>query len=276
MRKEGALRELMGKYSEALRWYGRGLKAAVGIADDDVRTRTQIRFRLAHAQVRFRQGAFRECIRGCRQVVDDALAVDDTENLAPAYLLLHLVHTVLGTPQRAAFRGLALPLYEDLGDLSGQAAALNNMGIEAYYEGDWESALEVYERSRKLRERLGDVTNVAMQMSNIGEILSDQGHLDEAERLFKEVERICDAAGQRLMTTVARANLGRAAARAGRLDDASELLTASLDGFREIHASSFALEAEVRLAEVEVLRRGSAAGGVGAHRRRARPRRGRR
>ena len=254
MRKEGVLREFMGKYSEALRWYGRGLKAAEGIADDDVRTRTQTRFRLAHAQVRFRQGAFRECIRGCRQVVDDALAVDDTENLAPAYLLLHLVHTVLGTPQRAAFRGLALPLYEDLGDLSGQAAALNNMGIEAYYEGDWESALEVYERSRKLRERLGDVTNVAMQMSNIGEILSDQGHLDEAERLFKEVERICDAAGQRLMTTVARANLGRAAARAGRLDDASELLTASLDGFREIHASSFALEAEVRLAEVEVLR----------------------
>ena len=67
------------------------------------------------------------------------------------------------------------------------------MGIEAYYEGDWEHALELYERSRALRERLGDVTNVAMQTSNIGEILSDQGHLEEAERLFTEVERICDS-----------------------------------------------------------------------------------
>ena len=253
LRKEGALRELMGRYSEALRWYGRGLRAADGLADADLRRRTQIRFRLAHAQVRFRQGAFRECIRGCRQVVEDALAVDDTANLAPAYLLLHLVHTVLGTPQRAAFRGLALPLYEELGDLSGQAGALNNMGIEAYYAGEWESALELYERSRALRERLGDVTNVAMQMSNIGEILSDQGHLDEAARLFTDVERICDSAGQRLMSTVARANLGRAAARAGRRDEARELLLVALENFDVMRASSFALETKIRLAEVEIL-----------------------
>ena len=254
MRKEGALRELMGKYSEALRWYGRGLRAAEGLADDNLRTRTQMRFRLAHAQVRFRQGAFRECISGCRKLVDDALAADDTENLAPAYLLLHLVHTVLGTPQRAAFRGLALPLYEDLGDLSGQASALQNMGVEAYYAGEWEDALELYERSRALRERLGDVTNAAIQMNNIGEIRSDQGHLEHAERLFHEVERICDAAGHRLAATVAHANLGRAAGRAGRLDEAEILLTQALGVFRDMHASSFALEAKVRLAEVELLR----------------------
>ena len=254
MRKEGALRELMGKYSDALRWYGRGLKAAGELTDDAQRTRTQIRFRLAHAQVRFRQGTFHECIRLSRQVVDEALAVADTESLAPAYLLLHLVHTVLGSPERAAFRGLALPLYEDLGDLSGQAAALNNMGIEAYYEGDWPLALELYDRSRALRRRLGDVTNVAMQTSNIAEILSDQGHVDEAARLFSEVERTCDVAGQRLMATVARSNLGRAAARAGRLDEAESLLTDALEVFRDMHAASFALETEIRLAEVDIQR----------------------
>jgi tetratricopeptide (TPR) repeat protein len=93
-----------------------------------------------------------------------------------------------------------------------------------------------------------------MQTNNIGEILSDQGHLDEAERLFRETELICDAAGQRLMATVARANLGRAAARAGRLDEADSLLSEALEAFRDMKASSFALEAEVRLAEVAVLR----------------------
>ena len=254
MRKEGGLREFMGKYSEALRWYTRGLREAEGLADSDARTLYRIRFRLAHAQVRFRQGAFQECIRQSREVVEEALAVSDLETLAPTYSLLHLVHTLLGTSDRVAYRGLALPLYEELGDLSGQASVLNNVGIEAYYEGDWTKALDLYERSRALRERLGDVTNVAIQMSNIGEIRSDQGHLEEAEALFRDVQRICDTAGQRLASTVARANLGRAATRAGRFDEAEELLTDALAAFREMQAASFVLETEARLAELAALR----------------------
>jgi class 3 adenylate cyclase/tetratricopeptide (TPR) repeat protein len=254
MRKEGGLREFMGKYSEALRWYTRGLKEAEGLADSDARTLYRIRFRLAHAQVRFRQGAFQECIRQSREVVEEALTVSDLETLAPTYSLLHLVHSLLGSSDRVAYRGLALPLYEELGDLSGQASVLNNVGIEAYYEGDWTKALDLYERSRALRERLGDVTNVAIQMSNIGEIRSDQGHLEEAEALFREVQRICDTAGQRLASTVARANLGRAATRAGRFDEAEELLEEALETFRPMHAASFALETDARLAEVDVLR----------------------
>ena len=45
-----------------------------------------------------------------------------------------------------ALRGLALPIYEELGDLLGQANALNNLGVDAYYEGRWQEALETYER----------------------------------------------------------------------------------------------------------------------------------
>ena len=254
LRKEGALREAMGKYSEALRWYGRGLKAAEALPDPGARTHHWLRFRLAHAQVRARQGLFQECIRRTREIVDDALAVADKETLAPAYLLLHVVHALLGSPERKAYRGLALPFYEELGDLSGQAAVLTNLGVEAYYEGDWEKALDLYERSRGLRERLGDVTNVARQLGNIGEIRSDQGHLEEAEDLFRRALEITQAAGERLQTGIARANLGRAAARAGRFDEAEELLGAALETFREMHARSYALEAEARLAEVDVLR----------------------
>jgi tetratricopeptide (TPR) repeat protein len=149
---------------------------------------------------------------------------------------------------------MALPFYEELGDLSGQAAVLTNLGVEAYYEGDWEKALDLYERSRKLRERLGDVTNVARQMSNIGEIRSDQGHLDEAELLFHQVVRICDTAGERRLATVARSNLGRAAARAGRFDEAEERLEGALKTFGEMHAGGALLETEARLAELDVLR----------------------
>ena len=91
-------------------------------------------------------------------------------------------HTQLGSPERAAFRGLALPLYEELGDLEGPGEGLNNLGVEAYYDGDWARPSTLYERSRALLERIGDVTNVAMTANNIGEILSDQGRLEEADR----------------------------------------------------------------------------------------------
>jgi tetratricopeptide (TPR) repeat protein len=152
-----------------------------------------------------------------------------------------------------AFRGLALPIFEDLGDLKGQATVLNNLGIESYYEGDWPRALDVYERSRDLFRRIGDVTNVAMTTNNIGEIRSDQGHLEEAERLFGDVRDAVDAAGQRLLSAVSRLNLGRAAARAGRFEDAKDLIAEAADAFDEIHAASFGLEARVRLAETAVL-----------------------
>ena len=82
----------------------------------------------------------------------------------------------MGSPERAAFRGLALPIFEELGDLKRQATVLNNLGIEAYYDGDWANALEVYERSRALFERIGDVASVAMARNNIGEILVRPGH----------------------------------------------------------------------------------------------------
>jgi tetratricopeptide (TPR) repeat protein len=152
-----------------------------------------------------------------------------------------------------AFRGLALPIFEELGNLKRQATVLNNLGIDAYYEGDWPKALDVYGRSRALFERIGDVTNVAMAKNNIGEILSDQGKLEEAEALFQEVREAVDSTGHRGLSSMARLNLGRAAARAGRFDEAWELLGEAREGFHEMQASSLEQEAHARIAEAAVL-----------------------
>jgi tetratricopeptide (TPR) repeat protein len=205
------------------------------------------------AEVRFRQGEYRDCVRRCGAVVEQALAFNEEKELAAAYLLLHLVHSVLGSPERLSYRGLALPIFEELGDLRGQATVLNNLGIDAYYEGDWRKALDVYRRSRDLFDRIGDVTNVAMATNNIGEILSDQGHLDDAERLFEEVRLSVDAAGHRLLSAVARLNLGRVAARAGRPDEADALLLEAMQAFADIDAASFEQEAQARRAEAALV-----------------------
>jgi class 3 adenylate cyclase/tetratricopeptide (TPR) repeat protein len=253
--KQGALHRDMGRYDEAIRWYTRGLRAAGHLEAGAAKEHLELELEMGIATVRFRQGEFNDCIKRCRAVVDRALATEEDERLqlGNAYLLLHLVYTQMGSPDRVAFRGLPLPIFEELGDLKRQATVLNNLGIEAYYEGDWAKALDVYERSRVLFERIGDVTSVAMAQNNIGEILSDQGRLTEAEELFRTVRQSIDPTGHLGLSMMSRLNLGRAAARAGRFEEAAELLKEAAEGFREIHASSFEQESHARIAEASVL-----------------------
>jgi len=246
--KEGVMREREGRYTEALRWYRRGLDATKDLSDERAR-RHRIELSLAYAGVRHRQGLFGECVRWCESVLDDALEAADLRPLAHAYYLLHIAHTRLGSPGREAYRGLALPIYEDLNDLLGQANVLNNLGTEAYYDGRWDVALDLYGRSGELRERIGDVVGAATIANNVAEIRSDQGHLAEAEAVFREAYDVCADAGYLLMCHVATSNLGRAALRAGRLDEAAEHLEVALAGFRELHAASFQLETQARIAE---------------------------
>ena len=253
MHKEGKLREDMGAYSEAIEWYSRGLTLAETLRSDIAYAHLVVKLHLGQAEALFFQGSYDECIPRFNEVVRQATSIQDLEQLANAYMMLHLAHTMTGSTERVAFRGLALPIYEELGDLKRQATVLNNLGIDAYYDGDWDKSLDTYQRSLDLFERLGDVTRAAMARCNIGEILSDQGRLDEAEELFLAVQSVVDAAGHKLLSATTRLNRGRVSARAGRFDDATALLTEAHDGFVAIEAENTALEAEVRQAETAAL-----------------------
>ena len=250
--KEGRLREQGGDYPGAIRWYEGGL-AHLERLDESRRSPHRVRLSLGYAAARFREGSIDEAVTWAEQAVEEARAEGALAELAHGYYLLHLLYTSVGSPKRTSVRDLALPIYEELGDLLGQANTLNNLGIEAYYEGRWGEALTLYERSRSARQRVGDVVGAATIANNIAEILSDQGRLEEAEEILHEVLETCQAAGSRLMTAAATANLGRAAARAGRHDEAWEALEDALGAFGEIRAGSFVIETRARLAEAALL-----------------------
>jgi predicted ATPase/class 3 adenylate cyclase len=253
LHKEGLIREKSGRYPEALRWFRRALAAAERADEAGKPSRVALEIRLTYAGVRFRQGEFADCIDWCNDVVEQALATENFEALAHAYYLLHLAYTSSGNPNRIALRGLALPIYEEVGDLLGQANVLNNLGIDAYYDGRWDDALDLYTRSQSFRKRIGDVVGAATAANNIGEIKCDQGHYEAAEELFTEAREVCTRAGSRFLAALAESNLGRLAARVGRFEDAEALLQHSLAEFQEIHARSFVIETTARLAERALL-----------------------
>jgi class 3 adenylate cyclase/tetratricopeptide (TPR) repeat protein len=256
--KEGVVRERSGQYMQALRWYGRGLRRVTDEGEGLGRA-NRVQLVLAYAGVRFRQGRYSECIHWCNELLPDAKMIGDKADLAHAYYLLGHAHSFLGNPEGKRYCSLALPIYEELGDLVGQANVLNNLGVEAYFEGKWDESLTLYQRSKDARERAGDVVGAATATNNVGEILSDQGGLGEAEELFREALRVWRAARYPVGVALATSNLGRAAARGGRLDEAKRLLGEALGGFREIGAESFVLETEARIAEAHVLGGDSAA-----------------
>ncbi|HSC50705.1 MAG TPA: AAA family ATPase, partial [Gaiellaceae bacterium] len=246
--KEGVISERFGRYAEALQWYDRGLRSLDDLeADEQATMRAELA--LAYAGVRVRQGEFVDGAAWCKRVVEDAANADNLPALAHAYYLMHLAYISNRSPERAALRGLAVPIYEELGDLLGQANALNNLGVDAYYEGRWQEALELYDRSKALRERIGDVVGAAQITNNIGEVKSDQGYLTTAAELFEEARQVFETAGHRMLGTLALSNLGRTAAREGRLDDAKRMLDDAVAIFDQIKAGGFLIEARTRLAE---------------------------
>lgn len=245
-RRSGWLRERAGRYEDALRWYTRGLRAAEG---EPGALQARAELTMAYGAARVRQGRYAASVSILDEAVALALAADDKATLAHAYYLLDWAHTDLGSPDAERYRTLALPIYEELGDWVGQANVLNNLGVDAYFEGRWAVAIELYDRSRHARGRAGDMVQFVTASNNIGEILSDQGHVSDAEPLFQDALRTWRAARFPVGVGIALSNLGRAASRSGRGAEAQVLLRDATEVLLGIGSEALALEAQAREAE---------------------------
>ncbi len=94
---------------------------------------------------------------------------------------------------KASYAQRALDLYEEVGDLAGQADMANNLGIIAYYDGRWDDTLDWYRQAVDADVRIGNLLGAAITEANIGEVLVNQGHLDEAEPRLRDAARVLRA-----------------------------------------------------------------------------------
>ncbi|MCW2966080.1 MAG: tetratricopeptide repeat protein [Actinomycetia bacterium] len=246
LRKRGILCERTGRYDDALALYTHGL-ALVDAHETELAELAN-----ATAVVLYRQGKLEDCVAWTERAITHAKSADDRKGLARAYYVRGAAEGDLGGPARE-FLELALPIFEELGDLVSVGVVLNNMGIPAHYEGKWDEAVARYRAGREASRRAGDVVRAATAMGNEAEILLDQGHLEQAAELFTDALRVQRAAGFAFGVGAATANLGVIAARQGSFDEARRLLAEARTQFEEIGAGSFALHMRVREAEALVL-----------------------
>jgi class 3 adenylate cyclase/tetratricopeptide (TPR) repeat protein len=246
--KEGRLRDKTQTVAQSLRWYTRGLRSLDRAPAGAETTRLRARLELAHGATRLRAGRLRECLPFLERALHHARAGDDRHTIAHAYFLLEAAHADLGTSD-APYSGLALPIFEELGDDWGCARALNNMGINAFYQGRWDEAADLYARAAQASGRIGDVIEATIAEHNIAEIRSDQGRYHEATAMLQEALHTWRGAGFALGVGLASSNLGRVAARRGDLDEAETLLSRARAQLRELGSEQLVLDVDVREAE---------------------------
>ncbi|NNL71552.1 MAG: tetratricopeptide repeat protein, partial [Acidimicrobiia bacterium] len=249
--KQGLIRERAGNYSVALRWLTRGLKALQGSDSPEVLAE-RVNILLSYAGVRYRQGRYHDCIDLAQQALD--LGVSEASEGHARYLLA-LAYAHLADPASHEQGERALEIYERTGDLFRKANVLNNLGMNAYYRGEWNSALKYWESGKASYEACGDILGSAMSTNNLGEIYSDQGRFEEGEKAFTEALRIWEGANYGVGIALASSNLGRVNARSGNHDDATEWLRRAIELFETIGATAFVLETRVRVAENQLMQR---------------------
>jgi tetratricopeptide (TPR) repeat protein len=152
----------------------------------------------------FRQGQFdlaRERFESARAV---ALTTADTEARARAENGLGLVHYSRGEYVQA--RAALTVARDLARDPIMRAKALLNLGIISNIEGDYESAQTHYIRSRAAFQQAEDATGEAMALNNLGMLYADQQNWDSANVAFGQCLELCEALGDRIRVATALVN----------------------------------------------------------------------
>jgi class 3 adenylate cyclase/tetratricopeptide (TPR) repeat protein len=242
LRKRGVVAERQGRYDDALALYEAG--AAGADANES------IALQLGRAIVLYRQGEIDDSARTAEEAATAATALDDREALANAYWIRALAEGDRGGPA-GEFLSLALPIFEELGLLQMQVKVLQNTAVRAFYDSEWERAVEYYDRTEEMARRAGDVLGNGIAALNHGELRLHQGRLEEARELLEGALRTFRAAKYPIGEALALVYLGHLAAEQGRFDDASALFDAA--GELLVGSKSLLIEADARRAQAYVL-----------------------
>jgi class 3 adenylate cyclase/tetratricopeptide (TPR) repeat protein len=247
-----SLQGRLQRCSLALAWITRGLRL---LEDEDGPDASFERAALlaAYAQFCMEEGHAKRALGWCNRAIAAAEAAGNLAAEAHARRITDWALHDLGQLDDDVHSRRALALYEELGDLRGQAKVLNNLAATAYWKGDWTLTMVYLERSSAVIERTGDEVTKAFTTLNVAEVLLDQGRADEALGLLDGAVRTLRAAGDRTGTMVAKIALGRGAAQSGRFEEAALHLQEAREESESLGAQYFAFLASARMAECQLL-----------------------
>jgi predicted ATPase len=236
----------LGNYSGALRETTSGLKLVDPNASQEALARSA-QLTAIRAEIRLEQGRAREALQLARQAADAAEASRAREALARAYTVIDNAFQQLGEPKKALLERLAVEIYREIGELRAAAIVEMNLGVQAYAEGRWTEAIELYESAERELRRIGDMANAAFVRANMGEILISRGELERAREVLEDARDVLRSFHFVAPAVFADIQLGRLECEAGRTAEAVEALRGAVAEARELHHPYLVVDASVHL-----------------------------
>jgi serine/threonine protein kinase/tetratricopeptide (TPR) repeat protein len=134
-------------------------------------------------------------------------------------------------------------LYDDSGDLAGEAQSLHSAAEVPLDQGNLSQAKTWYEQALALARRTGDKRAIARELGNLGLIAAQQGDTALAEKIYSEALQDFGDAGDKREMAVVEGNTGDLFHLEGRLGEALAEYRDALVLAREVgHKSSEAID----------------------------------
>ncbi|MDH3745604.1 MAG: protein kinase [Acidobacteriota bacterium] len=129
----------------------------------------------------------------------------------------------------------SLELYREIGDLRGQAVALNGIGINCSTNSfDHERARKTFAEAIDLWKELDEEVGYARSLSNLAWVCKTEGELTEARRMYREAGEIFGAVGNPTEAAWAVDHEADVVVESGDLEKATALYRDALEQFEQL------------------------------------------
>ena len=258
--KRARAKERAGEYSAALAETTRARTALAGESSEPGQ-RVLAKVLSLASMIRQAQERPRLALRAAEDAVAAASNVGEQLALARAWQVMDYAHLTLGQSDKVIYSQKALDVYRSLGELEEEASVLTNLGAFAFFDDDWATALELYEKSEEAFGRVGNLVGAATAQANIGEVYVNQGRYEVAEEPLRAAKRIATASGFSETVAFVDLLLGRMFGISGDLSAAKTSLQEAIDEASALGQGGFVFEASIHLADAQC-RAGSAETGL--------------
>ncbi|MBU7027165.1 MAG: tetratricopeptide repeat protein [Theionarchaea archaeon] len=123
----------------------------------------------------------------------------------------------------------SLEISEKLGDIHGMALTYGNLGLVYAKKGEWDKAIDYYEKSLEISEKLGDIHGMALTYNNLGSVYADKGEWDKAIDYYEKSLEISEKLGDIHGMAQTYNNLGSVYADKGEWDKAIDYYEKNLE-----------------------------------------------
>jgi predicted ATPase/class 3 adenylate cyclase len=248
-RKTAEVYERQSEYETALEWLEKGLS----FLDQDQVLIELADIYLLGAGVYHRQAKNERASQWCQKSREIARQMDSHQSkrsMAQAYYLEGAVlHRIGDLSSSVDLCKQSLHIYQEIGDVVGEARAFNNLS-NAYADlGEWEEAMSALEASLEINQRIGNVFEEGNVANNLAYIYMERGDWDQAEYLFIESNQIWKRIGAAFPDAVTLSNLAQVYIYQENWEQAKNTLAESEALFAAIGSDDYLAELERRWGE---------------------------